>query len=93
MSDTNTGVARQLFETSPPTDFKVVEFVNGVCEFNPPVRALSWAVDGDIQMDLIGSVQAKILPEGSLAPLTQNGMVVVKIFEGGTTATGIIGWY
>lgn len=85
-------VSRNTHETSPPTDFVVVEYTDGECIFDPPVRGLSWAVDGDIQMDLLGSDAARTLPAGSLAATIQHGMVVKKIFQGGTTATGIIGW-
>lgn len=85
---------RKTYETSPPTDFKVIDLSGG--DVTPDdgsfFRGFSFAVDGDIVVDTMEATQ-KTIPAGSLAATIQHGLVIRKFYQSGTTATGIIGWY
>lgn len=93
INTTRSGVTQGTFSTSPPPDFIPINFNGEDQEFSPPLRGLSWATDGVIVMDLVGSPQARYLPTASLALKLQHGMQIKKIFNAGTTATGLIGWW
>lgn len=56
-----------------------------------PLRAISFAVAGNIEVDTL--YNHDIIPSGNLAAGIQHGCVIKKIYAAGTTATGLIGWY
>jgi len=54
--------------------------------------AISWAVDGAVKVLTVGG-ETVVIPAGSLTAQTQHSMRIRKIFNTGTTATGIISYW
>lgn len=80
-------------QTSPATGYEIVNFVDGVHRFSRPVRGLSFAVAGTIRGETLEQNGGDPIPSGSLAAGVQHGCVWLAIYEVGTTATGLVGWF
>lgn len=58
-----------------------------------PVRAISFAVAGDLKVTTPYNSAAIVIPSGALAAGIQHGLVVKSVVKVGTLATGIVGYY
>lgn len=85
---------RKTYETSPPTGFQIIDFADGDVALpeGEYFRAISFGVDGNIRVQTLDNTDETILV-GSLAPTVQHGCIIKRIYQTGTTATGIIGWF
>lgn len=93
------GSDRQSFETSPPTRFILIDPLltalgaNQSVGFDPPLRAISFGVDGAIRCDTIGGNHAETIPAAHLAVGIQHACNITRMHKTGTTAIKLIGWY
>lgn len=90
---------RNHFETAPATKFVLIDPLlaalgaNQSHGFSPPLRGISFGVDGAIRCDTIGGNHAETIPAAHLAVGIQHGCNITRIHKTGTTATNLMGWY
>lgn len=60
--------------------------------FNPPIRAISIGTAGDLKVDTPSSTGV-VIPANALAIGVQHSVEITKVYNSGTTATEIVGWW